>query len=128
MPHMTIEYSANLAGKTDMQAVAEAAHQAILSSGLFELGAVRVRSYESDVYAIADRHPGNAFVHACLRIGVGRSAEEKRAAGEVIYKAMLEQFDTLLASPYFALSFEICEIDAALSWKTNAMHKRLRSN
>lgn len=128
MPHMTIEYSANLAGKADMQAAAHSALKAILSSGLFELGAVRVRAYESDAYAIADQHPDNAFVHVSLRIGAGRSDEEKRAAGEVIYQAMLAQFETQLASPYFALSFEICEIDAALSWKTNAMHKRLRSN
>ena len=85
MPHMTIEYSANLAGRADMQAVADSAHKAILSSGLFELGAVRVRAYESDAYAIADQHPDNAFVHVSLRIGAGRSAEEKRAAGEVIY-------------------------------------------
>ena len=127
MPHMIIEYSANLAGRVDIQAAVDAAHRAILASGLFELGAVRVRAYASDTYAIADRHPDNAFVHLCLRIGAGRSADEKRVAGDVIYEAMLAQFETLLASPYFALSFEICEIDAALSWKTNAMHDRLRS-
>lgn len=128
MPHMTLEYSANLAEKTDIQAAVDAAHRAVLDSGLFELGAVRVRAYESDAYGIADRHPDNAFVHLCLRIGAGRAAAEKRAAGDVIYRAMLAQFEPLLASPYFALSFEICEIDAALSWKTNAMHERLRPN
>lgn len=127
MPHMIIEHSANLAGRFDIQAAVDAAHRAILASGLFERGAVRVRAYASDAYAIADRHPDNAFVHLCLRIGAGRSADEKRVAGDVIYEAMLAQFETLLASPYFALSFEICEIDAALSWKTNAMHDRLRS-
>ena len=127
MPHMIIEYSANLAGRVDIQAAADTAHRAILASGLFELGAVRVRAYQSDACAIADRHPDNGFVHLCLRIGAGRSAEEKRVAGDVIYAAMLDQFETLLSSPHFALSFEICEIDAALSWKTNAMHDRLRS-
>ena len=126
MPHITLEYSANLAGKTDIQAAVDAVHRAVLTSGLFEVGAVRVRAYESAAYAIADRNPDNGFVHLCLRMGAGRGVEDKRAAGEVIYRAMLEQFSELLAQPYFALSFEICEIDAELSWKTNAMHSRLR--
>lgn len=128
MPHMTIEYSSNLAGRVDMQAAVDATHKAMLASPIFEIGAVRVRAIECDHHAIADRHPDNAFVHLMLRIGAGRAEDEKREAGELIYQALLGEFETLLASPYFALSFEICEIDAALSWKTNAMHKRLRAS
>ena len=32
----------------------------------------------------------------------------------------------LLAEPYFALSFEICEIDPDTTWKKNSIHPRLR--
>ena len=44
MPHCSIEYSANLDGKVDMGGLCNALLQAILSTGLFQIGAVRVRA------------------------------------------------------------------------------------
>ena len=32
-----------------------------------------------------------------------------------------------LSQPYFALSIEVREINTPLSWKTNAMHSRIRN-
>lgn len=69
MPHLTIEYSANLAQRTDLDALCLALHQAMQDSGLFELGAIRVRTLEAAHYAVADLLPENAF--AAL-YGLGR--------------------------------------------------------
>jgi len=121
-----MEYSANLAARTDMQGLAEVVLDALLQTGLFEVGAVRVRAIECAAYAIADRHPDNAFLDMSLRVGEGRSAEEKKRAGDAIFAAVSQQLSPLFEAPHFALSFEIREIDPALSWKSNAMHGRLR--
>lgn len=126
MPHLSIEYSSNLGGLADMEAVTRLAHAALLSTGLFEVGAIRVRAVECNAYAIADCLPENAFVDMSLRMGAGRSQEDKRRVGETLYGAVLAHFQPLLQEPHFALSFEIREIDPAFSWKTNAMHARLR--
>lgn len=127
MPHLTLEYSANLDGRTDMGALCRKLHAAILSSGLFEEGAVRVRAFSARHYAIADLLPQNAFLDMSFRIGEGRAQDERQRAGELIFAAATEHLSPLLAEPHFALSLEVREIHSALSWKRNAIHPRLRA-
>jgi 5-carboxymethyl-2-hydroxymuconate isomerase len=126
MPHLTVEYSANLDGRADIGALCRGLSRAVLSTGLFEVGAVRVRAVRCTHYAIADQLPENAFVDLNLRIGIGRSLEEKKRAGEAIFSAASEALTPLFETPHFALSLEIREIDPDLSWKRNAIHPRLR--
>ena len=126
MPHLAIEYSANLDGRADIGALCERLLKTVLETGLFEVGAVRVRAFRADHYAIADRLPGNAFVDLNFRIGKGRTADEKKRTGEAIFAAATEVLSPLFETPHFALSLEIREIDAELSWKKNAIHPRLR--
>lgn len=127
MPHLTVEYSANLDEQADIGALCARLAETILSTGLFETGAVRVRAYPARHYAIADRLPENAFADLNFRIGTGRSADEKKAIGEALFAVASAFFAPLFTTPHFALSLEIREIDAALSWKKNAMHPRLRA-
>lgn len=126
MPHLTIEYSANLDARADLDALCAALLETVLETGLFEVGAVRVRALRADHYAIADRLPENAFVDLSFRIGKGRSADEKKRAGEAIFATASSLLAPLFETPHFALSLEIREIDAELSWKKNAIHPRLR--
>ena len=126
MPHLTIEYSANLAGQVDMAALCRATHAALMASGLFEAGAPRVRAVVCDDYAIADLAPENAFVAMVLRMGPGRSAADRKALGDRLMAAVAVVLAAPLATQNFALSLEIVEIDAAMSWKRNTMHARLR--
>ena len=126
MHHCSIEYSANLDGKVDMGGLCGALARAILSTGLFEIGAVRVRALRCETYAIADQLPENAFVDISFRIGRGRTGEEKKRTGEVMFDAAGDYLAPLFDTPHFALSLEIREIDPELSWKKNAIHPRLR--
>ena len=127
MPHLTIEYSANLDNRLDLGGLCSGLEDAMLATGLFEIGAIRVRAIRCEHYAVADRLPENGFVDLSLRIGKGRSSEERKRAGEMIFAAAGALTAPLFSTPHFALSFEIREIDAELSWKKNAMHARLRS-
>ena len=126
MPHFSIEYSSNLDGEVDVQALCDAILAEMKASGLFELGAIRVRAIRCDAYAIADSLPKNAFIDMNLRMGTGRSTTDRERVGAAIFDAATNYLAPLLAEPHFALSFEIREIDPALSWKRNAMHPRLR--
>ena len=123
---MAIEYSANLDAKVDMPALCALVSRTMLDTGVFEPGAIRVRAFRAEAYAIADRLPENGFIDMNLRIGKGRSAEDKKRAGEAIFAAVSGHLASLFATPHFALSLEIREIDAELSWKKNAIHPRLR--
>lgn len=126
MPHFNIEYSSNLDGRVDFDVLCGRILDELLATGLFEIGALRVRAFRADAYAIADRLPENAFIDMSFRVGVGRSAEDKKRVGERIFAAVTDELAILFETPHFALTLEIREIDPDLSWKKNAIHPRLR--
>lgn len=126
MPHLTVEYSANLDGRTDLGYLCEALLETLLQTGLFEIGAIRVRALRADHFAIADRLGENGFIDLVLRIGTGRTDDEKKRTGEALFACATDVLGPLFETPHFALSLEIREIDPALSWKKNAIHPRLR--
>ena len=126
MPHLTIEYSGNLDAQADIAGLCRSLHAAMVDCGLFELGAIRVRALRCDDYAVADLLAENAFADLRLRIGAGRSAEQKQRAGAMIFAAACAHFAPLFEAPHFALTLDISELDPAQSWKKNAIHPRLR--
>ncbi len=126
MPHLVIDHSANLEAAADIPGLCRALHAAILGTGLFELGAIRVRAFRADCCAVADGLAENGYVDMTFRIGAGRSLADRKRAGEAIFAAAEAHLAPLFATPHVALSLEIREIDPDLSWKRNAMHARLR--
>lgn len=127
MPHLTLEYSANLDGAVDFDALCRALLVALMASGLVERGAPRIRAIRCDAYAIADEMAENSFIDMALRLGAGRSLEEKRNLGDALIAAARPLLSPQFAQPHFALSLEVREIDPDLSWKLNTMHARLRA-
>lgn len=125
MPHMQIQYSENCADHVDMAAFCQVIADTILSLGHYPRGGLRVRAAKQDHVVIADGHPKNAFIDMVFRIGQGRSSEDKHQTGIAIQSAAETFLGDTLSSGYFMLSLEIVEIDKALSWKTNSVHKRL---
>jgi 5-carboxymethyl-2-hydroxymuconate isomerase len=127
MPHLMLEYSANLDVAADLKDLCKQLVETLQETKLFELGAIRVRAYRTEVFVVADDLPQNAFLDASLRIGLGRSQEDKKRVGEALFATMATFFEPQFAKPHFALSLEIREIDSDLSWKKNAIHPRLRN-
>jgi 5-carboxymethyl-2-hydroxymuconate isomerase len=123
-----MEYSANLEAQANIAALCQVAKAAMMSTGVFELGAIRVRSVRCEHYAIADELPENAFLAVLVRIGAGRSAADKTRIGEALNAALAEALKPLLAGKHFALSVDMIENDPAYSWKTNSIHARLRKS
>lgn len=126
MPHLSMEYSANLENSTDMAALCDRLHATLLDTGLFELGALRVRAIRCDTCAVADQLPENAFLDASLRIGKGRSEADRKAVGDALFECFQRELAPLFETPHFCLSLEVREISRELSWKKNAIHPRLR--
>lgn len=126
MPHLTLEYSANVS-QSEVRWACESLHRVLAADCAFELGAIRVRAIICETFAIADQHPANAFVAMVLRIGAGRSLPDKRRVGEALLAMSETVFADRLAQPHFALSLDITENEPSVSWKLNSMHQRLRS-
>lgn len=117
MPHITIEYSANLDPRLALPALIDALHAVAATIEAFPLAGLRTRAVRRDHYRIADGHPDNAFVHVVLRIAHGRPLAVREAAGAAIFAVLCHQLQPLLDSSPLAVSFEIQEIDPVLNYK-----------
>lgn len=126
MPHLTLEYSANLESAANLKDLCKLLRDTLFETQLFELGAIRVRALRSETFVVADDLAQNSFLDATLRIGVGRTLDEKKRVGVALMATMTEFFKPKFETPHFALSLEVREIAADLSWKKNAIHPRLR--
>ncbi len=127
MPHLVIQYSSNLQSDIELQTLCDRLYQVMIESGIFPLAGIRVRASSCDAYCIADLKPDNTFVDMVLRIGEGRSDEEKSAVGEHLMQVASEYCESLLADARIMLSLEIVEISKSMSWKINPIHQRLQS-
>ena len=126
MPHLNIEYSANLEDLLDMQALVDRIHETALETGIFPLGGVRTRAEARKFYRIANGDPRAGYIHMIVRIGSGRDLETRRSAGERIFGALCDFTDELYRSRPLALSFELHEIPPDLAWRKNNLHELLK--
>ena len=122
MPHIVIEYSSNIGDRMGLDRLIERLHATAIGTGVFPLGGTRTRAAERTHYRIADGHPDNAFVHLTLRIGHGRDAETKARAARAVFDALCEHLAALFEAIPIGISFELQEIDPALSFKKNNLH------
>lgn len=118
MPHLTIEYSANLERHLDLPALIDALHQTTAAIDAFPLAGLRTRAARREHYRIADGHADNSFIHVELRIGAGRELAVREAAGAKIFAALERHLEPVSAQRPLAISFEITELDPVLSYKT----------
>ena len=111
MPHLIIEYSANVAEVADVAELVVAMHDAALATGIAPLDALRTRAVAREHYAIADRDPSNKFIAISARLGAGRSDDEK----DTLVEALMSALDEFLGEEQSSimLSVEYQEIDPA---------------
>ena len=117
MPHLTVEYSANLKKKIDIQKLVEAVHQAALHTGVFEVAAVRTRAAGREHYVVADGHRDNAFVAISVRVAPGRSPETRKRLGQEIFEAACNFLKDVYATTPLAISLEVQEIDNTAAFR-----------
>ena len=125
MPHLTIEYSANLAADIDVQALVDRLHTAAVETGVFPLGGIRTRAIASQHYRIADGNPAHAFVHVVLRIAAGRDPATRDRAGQHVFDTLTAALAAVGEARGLAISFELQEISPAWSARLNNIHQRL---
>jgi len=126
MPHLNIEYSANLGEALDIQALVDRIHETALETGIFPLGGVRTRAEARTHYRIANGNPDAGYIHMIVRIGSGRDTDTRKAAGEKIFGALCDFTDEVYRSRPLALSFELHEIPPDMAWRKNNLHDLLK--
>jgi 5-carboxymethyl-2-hydroxymuconate isomerase len=126
VPHLTVEYSANLELAADIAGLLHAIHRAALQTGVFEVGGIRVRAERRDLYVVGDGTAENGFVAVRVRIGVGRDDATRQRMAEHIFAAVTAHLDPLYRTTPLAISLEVQQIDPVGSLKQNNLHARLQ--
>lgn len=132
MPHLSVEYSANLeaGGRIDVlcRELAETIdRQFDGDQKVFPTGGIRVRALCCEHYCIADGTLDAAFVHANFRIARGRSEAVRRAVGSALLATMGRHFAGTHERAGLALSVEVNEFNELGTWKQSDLHALLEA-
>ena len=125
MPHLMIDYSANVEPDLDIGALCDTLRHVAASIDVFPLAGVNVRAVRVDHYAIADGNPEHGFIDISVRIREGRDIQTKQNAAQKIFDAANEFVADVMQNRSLALSLELRDIDAALSPKSGSIRKYL---
>ena len=125
MPHLMIDYSANVEPDVDIGALCDTLRDVAASIDAFPMAGVKVRAVRVDHYSIADGNPEHGFIDISVRIREGRDMETKQNAAQKIFDATNEFVADVMRRRSLALSLELRDIDAALSPKSGSIRKYL---
>lgn len=125
MPHIQIDYSANLEERLDVAGLCRTLRDVAVKTGVFPLAGIRVRAVRCDYWVIADGDPAHAFLDISVRLREGRPLEVRKRATEELFAAVREYCSQALASSSLMLSMEMREIDAGLAPKESSIRRYL---
>jgi 5-carboxymethyl-2-hydroxymuconate isomerase len=126
LPHLIIEYSANVEARIELDALLDKLHAVALGTGVFPIGGVRIRAHRVDHYRIADNDPANGFVHATALIGHGRPLDVQQRAGEQLFAALAAHLQLLYERAPLAISLNVQELHPVLNFKKNNLHEHAK--
>jgi len=126
VPHIIVEYSANLEAHVSPQQLVNKLHAAALATGVFPIGGLRTRAERRDVYAIADGNPENLFVAVIARLGEGRDPETRKRVAAELMRVVESETAAIFQHRGIGLTVEVQEIDSTASLKVNNLHERLK--
>ena len=87
MPHITLEYSANLINFDSKKALAKI-NQATIDTGLFSETNIKSRAIERSVFQIGVEQKNRAFIHVTTKILEGQPSEQREKLSSQILAAL----------------------------------------
>lgn len=127
MPHIIIDYSANLDAAIDMAALCGHLREIACAHEAFAAAGVRVRAIAADHWSIADGNPAHGYIDVSVRLRGGRPDAVKQDATNALFEAARDYLAAYMAENPLALSFEMRDIDPALSPKTGTIRDYLET-
>ena len=126
MPHITVDYSANMEERVDIAALCDVIRRAAAETGVLPMPGIRVRAFRADHVSIADGDPAHGYVDIAVRLRGGRDLATRKAATAHIWAAAEGFLKPAMARHSIALSFEMRDIDPELSPKAGTIRDHLK--
>ena len=128
MPHLKIEYTANIEDRADMGRLCQALSEVLIElqdkqgKQVFPMGGTRVLAYPAPHHAVADGNPDYAFVYLNLRIASGRSDAIKKRAGDALMERTKAHFESLVSNITMGITLQIDEGEPVYDAKHSSLH------
>lgn len=128
MPHIHVDYSANMEDRTDVAGLCDVLRRAAAETGVFPVAGIRVRAFRADHVSIADGSPAHGYLHIVIRLRGGRPLAARKAATDHVFEAARRYLAPAMADWPVALSLEMVDIDPELSPKCGTIRDHLDSD
>jgi 5-carboxymethyl-2-hydroxymuconate isomerase len=115
MPHVVLQYTANLEAEVDMPALCREIAAVLVEQRdetggpLFPIGGTRVLAYPAAVYAVADGKHDYGFCYINIRIAAGRSEASKKGAGDAVLAKVRARFAAAFDKRHIGVTLQIDE-------------------
>jgi len=109
VPHLVLEYSANVTQEVDWSGLFSRLHRAVADAGA-PLGGCKSRAVCHEAYHVADGQAGSAFVHLTLGLLAGRTDEVKAALTGRCLQLLVEEYRPSLESLDVQISVELRDL------------------
>ncbi len=130
MPHVVLQYTANLEPLVDVPALCNEIAAALVAmkaedgKPLFPIGGIRVLAYPAQHYAVADANDDYAFCYINIRIAPGRSEAMKKKTGDTVLALAQALFGSAFGKAHVGVTIQI---DEAPGQVYDAKHSNLHS-
>ncbi|WP_027256664.1 MULTISPECIES: 5-carboxymethyl-2-hydroxymuconate Delta-isomerase [Leisingera] len=126
MPHITLDYSANMEARTDIAALCRHLRQAAAETGVFPLAGLRVRAFAASHVSIADGEEQHGYIDISIRLRAGRDLSTRKRAAQMVFDAAQAFLAPAMQQHSIALSLEMRDIDPELSPKCGTIRDHMQ--
>ena len=110
MPHLTVEYSANIIEKDNIHDLFQLCHSTLVSSLPTDIHTCKSRAIEYSQFLVGNGDAKNAFVHVNLCVLPGRSQETLEKTSHQIMEILQAYFSISKQQLNLSFSIEIKEL------------------
>ncbi|MBB4862656.1 5-carboxymethyl-2-hydroxymuconate isomerase [Pseudomonas nitritireducens] len=115
MPHIAIDYTANLIDDLAPLNLAQKLHETAQSLGVFPLNGLRTFARAIEDYQVGANTHNEAFINIQIRIAPGRPEELRQRIVDTLFAAAEETLAALIDRRPLGLQLEITELDRRLT-------------
>jgi 5-carboxymethyl-2-hydroxymuconate isomerase len=113
VPHLILEFSANVLDEPDHARLLLDLHQALAETGLFSLSDFKGRAVRHADFAVAEGSPDRAFVALNVQVLDGRSDEIKTRVAEICARILRAAYPRTAAGRRLSLTVQVSDIHRA---------------
>lgn len=115
MPHIAIDYTANLTDDLLPLALPAKLHKAAQDLGVFPSNGLRTFARAIDQYHVGTDTQGEAFINIQIRIAPGRPEELRQRIVDTLFASAEQTLAALIEKRPVGLQLEITELDRSLT-------------